>query len=169
MTLNQHRQLIGLAKSHQHQDILEIQWQSDICGWFHIEFKLVDNSTKCKWKLDVELTSVPSGGWHVLLPRSSVFSCNVNQLWSARQWFVAWVLKISGGLEASGSRAIEMATVPSHALTLVFSLWERGQTRAKQSWARKKNDSPWYWPLSIYPPLLLFPFPSIASACLLFG
>jgi hypothetical protein len=57
--LNQHI----LAKSHQHKGISyffhPIVYLNPMT--FHIQFMVVDNSTKCKSKLDVELTSVPSG------------------------------------------------------------------------------------------------------------
>ena len=47
---------------------------------FFVDFTLnshyVDNSTKCKSKLDVELTSVPSGkSLHGVLPKGYKISC----------------------------------------------------------------------------------------------
>ena len=39
----------------------QIQWRLTFLGWFHVESTLVDISTKCKSKLDIELTYVLNG------------------------------------------------------------------------------------------------------------
>ena len=69
---------IGFAKSHQFKGISSFFFLYTMFNlnpmkmfWVHVEFTLVDNSTKCKSKVDIEMTSLASGnilsqrGWSV--------------------------------------------------------------------------------------------------------